>query len=62
MLGFDTKYDFLVKATGKKIAVDHIATNFWSLASSAFNYNDFSNKARCIGNQNAHFYMLDYVR
>ena len=30
MFGFDTVWDYLVKATGKNILTDHKAFNFWT--------------------------------
>ncbi|CAG9326800.1 unnamed protein product [Blepharisma stoltei] len=61
MFGYDTVNDFLSLCTGRKISTDHVVSNFYHGASKVFNYQDFATKERCIGNKNAHKYLLDYA-
>ena len=51
----------LARYLGKGLKVDHICTSFWCAARK---YNDFENnlqKQRCIGKENSHVYVYNYV-
>ena len=60
--GYDTTWDYLVKATGRKIKADHVATNFWKGAQKVFGVKDNTEKQRCLGRYDSHWYMLDYLK
>ena len=57
----DTIYDYLSLSTGRKIEADHVFTNFWRVAKKAYSYSEFAQQQRCFGDQNAHFYSLNYT-
>jgi len=62
MFGYDTVWDFLSKCTGRRVLTDHVASNFWHAAKKIYGYLDFSEKQRCLGYYNSHYYMLDYAK
>lgn len=61
MFLYDTIYDFLVKSFGRKIKADHVFTNFWRMAYKVFQFSDFSEKQRCMGQEDSHYYSLSYT-
>jgi hypothetical protein len=61
MFSYDTVFDFMVKSFGRKIYADHVFVNFWKVAFRVFGFHDFSEKQRCLGQEDSHFYSLDYT-
>lgn len=61
MFLYDTIYDFLVKSFGRIIKTDHVFTNFWRMAYKVFRFSDFSEKQRCMGQEDSHYYSLSYT-
>lgn len=61
MFLYDTKFDFLVQSLGRIIKADHVFTNFWRLAYRIFDFHDFSEKQRCMGQEDSHYYSLSYT-
>ena len=61
LFGFDTVWDFLVHSTGRRIATDHMVSNFYHACRKLFGYMDFIERQRCIGLHNAHYYSLNYL-
>ena len=61
MFLYDTIFDFMVKSTGRKIYADHVFVNFWKVVYKVFGFHDFSEKQRCLGQQDSHYYSLDYT-
>ena len=61
LFSMDTIYDYLSLSTGRKIEADHVFTNFWRVAKKAYSYSEFAQQQRCFGDQNAHFYSLNYT-
>ena len=61
MFAYDTIWDFLSTSTGKVLQTDHSFFNFWKAASKVYGYNDFSERQRCFGPRNAHWYQMNYT-
>ncbi|CAG9322489.1 unnamed protein product [Blepharisma stoltei] len=59
---WETKWDFLADAVGRKILCDHVATSFWRGAAEINGFSDFIDKQRCIGINHSHQYMFDYAK
>jgi hypothetical protein len=57
----DTVWDFTVRFIGRKVLADHVLANYWRDAWAVFGYEDFSNKQRCVGNQDSHNLTFSYV-
>ncbi|CAG9331891.1 unnamed protein product [Blepharisma stoltei] len=53
--------DYFSVKFGRKLNVDHIMTKFWCAAEKFSDYNDLGQFQRCIGNENSHFYTLNYT-
>jgi hypothetical protein len=61
MFLYDTIFDFIVSSTGRKIYADHVFVNFWKIVHKVFGFHDFSEKQRCLGQEDSHYYSLDYT-
>lgn len=61
MFIYDSVYDFMVKSFGRNLIADHVFNNFWRVAWEVYGYTDFSEKQRCAGNYDSHFYSLNYT-
>ena len=57
----DTVWDFTVRFIGRKVLADHVFANYWRAAWAVFGYEDFSNRQRCVGNQDSHNLTFTYV-
>ena len=57
----DTVWDFTVRFIGRKVLADHVLANYWRAAWAVFGYEDFSNRQRCVGNQDSHNLTFTYV-
>ncbi|CAG9325556.1 unnamed protein product [Blepharisma stoltei] len=60
LFGMDYCGDILASFLGKKPKFDHIMGKFWCAANQMYGYSQSATKERCIGNKNAHEYLLDY--
>lgn len=58
---YDTIYDYMVKSFGREIKSDHVFVNFWKVVYRVFGFSDFSNRQRCIGSEDSHYYSLNYT-
>ena len=61
MFLYDTIYDYMVKSFGREIKSDHVFVNFWKVVYRVFGFSDFSNRQRCIGSEDSHYYSLNYT-
>ncbi|CAG9325565.1 unnamed protein product [Blepharisma stoltei] len=61
MMGMDNCDDNLPQFIGRKPRVDHKMGSLWCAASSQYGYSETLKKERCIGNKNAHAWMMDYI-
>ncbi|CAG9325566.1 unnamed protein product [Blepharisma stoltei] len=61
MMGMDCCDNNLAQFIGKKPKVDHKMGSIWCSASAQYGYSETSKRERCIGNKNAHAWMMDYI-
>lgn len=61
MVAHDDVFDYLPKFTGREILVDHVFTNFWKACLSVYGFQNHNAKQRCAGDQDSHFYSLNYT-
>ncbi|CAG9325557.1 unnamed protein product [Blepharisma stoltei] len=61
MIGMDNCGDNLPSYIGRTPNVDHIMGSFWCAAKAYYGYSQSLKKERCIGNKNAHTWMLDLI-
>ncbi|CAG9325559.1 unnamed protein product [Blepharisma stoltei] len=61
MMGMDNCGDNLPQFIGRKPRVDHKMGSIWCAASAQYGYSESLKKERCIGNKNAHAWMMDYI-
>ncbi|CAG9325562.1 unnamed protein product [Blepharisma stoltei] len=61
MMGMDNCDDNLPQFIGRKPKVDHKMGSIWCAASAQYGYSEALKRERCIGNKNAHAWMMDYI-
>lgn len=60
---FGTEFcnDYFSYGLGRKPSVDHLSAKFWCAGKVLSGYRDLSEKQRCIGAYNSHYYLLNYT-
>jgi hypothetical protein len=61
MLGQEFCDIYFADGLGKRPKVDHLLNQFWCAAEKLSGFDDLGTFQRCIGNENSHYYLVDYV-